>query len=255
MLDIRKNTPDLILTVTPSETEIQLAQAEIDRLRQLNHSLLKRVGHELGSPLTLVLAYLRLWQEQGGIQALQELDLVLEQALALKSRLSDLVLLEQIETGRWRILPKAFPLTLLAERVLEKYNERLLAKRLSVQLALECNLPVLVDEELIFRVIEHLLSNAIKFSDAGTEILLATRGEGGLCRLTVADQGPGISQEQLALIFAPFYQLDVSLTRRYNDTGLGLKFVRAIVEGHGGQLQVESYPGKGSAFSIVLPLA
>lgn len=255
MLETRTIPSDMYLAARDPETEIHLAQAEIDRLRELNRSLLARVGHELGSPLSLVLAYLRLWQEQGGIRSLQELDLVLAQALALKSRLSDLLLLEQIESGRWRILPKMVYLTPLVRHVVDEHSEHLQVKQQVVHLQLECDLPVLAEDELIVRVIEHLLSNAIKFSGAGTEIVVATRCESALCRLTVSDAGTGISPELLASIFASFYQPDVSLTRRYNGTGLGLKFVRAIVEAHGGQLQVRSEPGKGSAFSIVLPLA
>lgn len=255
MLDTRTSASDIYIAIKHPETEIQFARAEIERLRQLNRSLLARVGHELSSPLSLVLAYLRLWQERGGIRSLQELDLVLDQALALKSRLSDLLLLEQIEAGRWHILPKMVYLTPLVRQVVDDYSERLRAKQQVVQLQLECALPVLAEDELIVRSIEHLLANAIQYSAVGTEIVVTTRCESAVCRLTVTDEGTGISSELLASVFASFYQPDVSPTRRHDGAGLGLKFVRAIAEAHGGQLQVKSEPDKGSAFSIVLPLA
>jgi signal transduction histidine kinase len=241
--------------MAPADTEIEVAQAEIERLRQLNHSLLLLLGHELGSPLSLILAYLRLWQEHGAVRAPEELDLVLEQALRLKAKLDDLVLLEQLETGRWRIAREPIMLYPLIRRVLQQYTAQMEERNITVRVALGCSKRVLADAELMVRVLDHMLSNALKFSRAGTEIVLTTRQEGEYCSLTVADQGGGITPEQQALIFEPLYCIDLSLTRRFDSLGMGLKFVRSVVERHGGQLHIESDPGKGSAFSICLPFA
>jgi signal transduction histidine kinase len=243
-----------IFSVSPTQSDLEAARKEIARLQQLNQTLLALFGHALGSPLTLVVAYLRLWQERGAMSSPEELNLVIEQALLLKSRLEDLVLLDQIEAGRCRIAREPVQLYPLLRSVLQKHSVEIETRRLGVQLHLKCAKPVPVDAELLSRALDHLLTNAIKFSSPGGKISIATCCERDWCTISIQDQGIGIAEQDLEMIFEPFDQHVLSLARRYDGIGIGLKLVRTIVEGHGGAIRVESEVGKGSTFEVRLPM-
>jgi signal transduction histidine kinase len=102
--------------------------------------------------------------------------------------------------------------------------------------------------------VDHLLINACKFSSSGSTIEIGAEQCDQVSRIWVSDCGIGIPQEQYGQIFEPFFQADLSRARRYSGMGVGLKLVRAIVEKHGGSVQVQSRVGEGSTFTLVLPL-
>jgi signal transduction histidine kinase len=219
----------------------------------LHHNLLMLLGHELGSPLTFILAYLRLWQERGSPLNRDELDLVVEQALMLKSRLDDLLLLDQLETGLWRLTIEPVTVKEIVDAVVGRRAAQLQERNLSVVQDIECTEPILADKEMLVRAIDHLFTNACKFSSSGSSILVRAEQCDGVCRIRITDQGIGIPQEQYAQIFEPFFQADLTRARRYSGMGLGLRVVRAIVEKHGGRIQVQSRVGEGSTFTLVMP--
>jgi len=232
-----------------------LPSDETARAREVNQKLLMLLGHELGSPLTFILAYLRLWQERVTGVDRDELNLVVQQALTLKSRLDDLMLLDQLETGMWRLAPEPLDISRIIEQVEDVRRAELLEKNLTLEIELSCYAPVLADRAMLLRALNHLVENACKFSNPNSTITIRSECEGEFCRITVADQGIGIPVEQQARIFEPFFQVDLTRARRYNGLGIGLKLVRAIVEKLGGCVQVKSAEGEGSAFILTLPLA
>ena len=101
----------------------------------------------------------------------------------------------------------------------------------------------------------NLLSNAIKFTPDGGGILLGLGREGQKIYLRVADTGIGIAEDQFDKIFEDFYQVEPSLTRRFEGLGLGLPIAKGMVETHNGSVMVESVPGKGSQFTVILPIS
>jgi signal transduction histidine kinase len=116
------------------------------------------------------------------------------------------------------------------------------------------DLPVLIaDEARVRQVLTNLVANAIKFAHAPGDITVRIACQGGLVRCEVADRGPGIAAADLARLFQPFTQLDMSATRSASGTGLGLSIAKALVEAHGGAIGVESQPGAGSTFWFTLP--
>ncbi|MCA9638632.1 MAG: ATP-binding protein, partial [Myxococcales bacterium] len=106
----------------------------------------------------------------------------------------------------------------------------------------------------LWQVLLNLLNNAAKFTESGT-ITLTVRAEedDAQIRFVVRDTGIGMTREQLGRLFEEFYQADMSPTRRYSGTGLGLAISRRLVDAMGGEISVESTPGEGSAFSVVIP--
>lgn len=213
------------------------------------------LGHELGSPLTFILAYLRLWQERVAEVDRDELNLVVQQALTLKGRLDDLMLLQQLETGLWRVVPEPISMRALIVQVEQARHAELEEKYLTLVTELEDVAYVQADRDMLFRALDHLVANAHKFSPPGGTIRVRAEREDMMCRLTVQDQGIGIPQEQHQQIFEPFFQGDLTRARRYNGLGIGLKLVRAIAERLGGHVQVKSIQGEGSTFILTVPLA
>jgi signal transduction histidine kinase len=114
---------------------------------------------------------------------------------------------------------------------------------------------VRLDQQKFKQMLYNLLSNAIKFTDEkGRVDIVAVRHDGTRMRLQVRDTGIGIRQEDFEKLFVEFQQLDSGATRRYEGTGLGLALTRKIVEFQGGSIQVESAPGQGSTFTVILPM-
>jgi signal transduction histidine kinase len=113
---------------------------------------------------------------------------------------------------------------------------------------------VLGDQERLELAFGHLVENAIKFSPGGGIVTLRARADGAMVLVSISDEGIGISPDSLGRIFERFYQVDGSTRRRFGGMGIGLALVWEIAEMHGGNVRVESEPGEGSTFSIVLPV-
>ncbi|HKB14546.1 MAG TPA: ATP-binding protein, partial [Planctomycetota bacterium] len=111
------------------------------------------------------------------------------------------------------------------------------------------------DPALLRRLVANLVDNAIRYSEAGGEILVRVEREGGWVRLRVADRGPGIDSEALGKVFDRFFRSDRARTLNPEGTGLGLAFVRAVARAHGGEAHVAARFGGGSVFTVELPPA
>lgn len=245
----------IFLTPTIRLAEPEVTLDENTRLREVNQKLLMLLGHELGSPLTFILAYLRLWQERVAEVDREELNLVVQQALTLKGRLDDLLLLDQLETGLWRVVSEPVSIQVLFAQVEQNRRAELDEKYLTLVPELDEVAYVQGDRDMLVRALDHLVANACKFSPPGRVIRVRAERAGTMCRLMVQDHGIGIPPEQQTQIFEAFFQGDLSRTRRYNGLGIGLKLVRAIAEKLGGFVQVQSVTGEGSTFTLSVPLA
>ncbi len=230
-------------------------EEEVTRLREINHKLLRLFAHELGSPLTFILGYLRLWQERAMYGERMELDLVVEQALTLKARLDDLILLDQLEAGLWTLHLQSISPEQIVSRVLQEYRWKFQERGVRLLASSNGSAPVMADADMLYRALEHLVENAARFSRPGDSVELRVERQGKMCAVAVIDQGAGIPPEVQKRLLEPFYQVDLTHARRGNGLGIGLRLVRAIIEMHGGEIQVQSNEGKGSVFSVTLPFA
>jgi signal transduction histidine kinase len=245
----------LIVSESTLSFQVRDPALEIARLREMNQTLVMLLSHELGTPLTHVLAYLRLQQERAPQEVRAELDPAVNQALTLKARLDDLLLLNQLEAGTCRVRRAPVLMEEILRRVVEAEQWRAEEKGLYVQLEADCAKPVSGDRELLFRALEHVVANACKFSRARGMVQVHARVVGPDCCIAVTDEGIGIPDDKQEHIFEPFYQVDLKRSRRYAGMGIGLRLVRAIMDGHGGTVQVASQEGRGSTFTLTLPLA
>jgi two-component system phosphate regulon sensor histidine kinase PhoR len=136
------------------------------------------------------------------------------------------------------------------------WEKRFEARQLKSHLDVPGDLPLLeADESRLQEVVYNLLDNAVKYSQPGGTISLRAAVAGERVRISVADQGVGIPEADLPRIFQRFYRADKGRSRELGGTGLGLSIVKHIVQLHGGTVEAESEPGKGTTISVLLPLS
>ncbi|MGI8426148.1 MAG: ATP-binding protein [Actinomycetota bacterium] len=232
------------------------SEFEIDKMK---NSFLSNVSHELRTPLTPIKGYADILKRKDvpRAKALTFLDGILDSAERLERIVDMLVDFSAMEAGK--LLPRKGPVDL------KKATAQLVGKWASQSPGHNfeqkgfTRLPVLeLDQKLVPLAVGELVDNAVKFSPKGGRIVIKAelaqlRSKAGDLRLSVKDEGIGIAPEELALISGNFAQLDDSVTRAYGGLGLGLAYIKRIVELHNGRLEVRSAPGKGSEFTLVFP--
>jgi two-component Ni(II)/redox sensor kinase NrsS len=220
------------------------------------------VAHELRTPLANLLALVEaersIIPERPHSQAQASLDRVLNQGRRLQQLISDLLLLASLERPCPQSQLRVCDLAEISADVLEDFAELAAAAQVNLVQG-PWVAPALVrgvDTELS-RLVINLLSNAIQHSPAGGRVDVELQQRGREIRLSIRDSGPGISDAEQERIFDRFTRLDPARSRQHGGTGLGLAIAKAIAKAialrHGGKITVESTPGEGSCFDVVLP--
>ena len=240
--------------------ELARLNAELERAARAKDAFLASMSHELRTPLTGILGATELLRTgvQGPLTERQarSLGYVEEAGRHLLALLADLLDLAKIGAERLSLSIDACMLEDVCESAVAMVRGE--ARRKGISLSVHSpQVPVrfLADGRRVRQMLVNLLSNAVKFTPAGGSVALAAAAddERQLLRLEVRDTGPGIAPEDLPKLFQPFTQLDTRLSREHAGTGLGLALVRSLAELHGGRTEVESTPGRGSHFRVVLP--
>ena len=230
------------------------ALAEIDRAKT---AFFSNVSHEFRTPLTLMLGPLEdLLAQPGGRKPADQatLALVHRNALRLLRLVNSLLDFSRIEAGR---LQASFEPTDLAALTTDLASVfRATIERAGLALQVDCPpLPaaVQVDREMWEKIVLNLLSNAFKFTHAG-QIRVGLVAQDGMAVLTVADSGIGIAPDELPRVFERFHRVRGAHGRSFEGTGIGLALVRELARQHGGEVAVQSQPGRGSTFTVRVPL-
>jgi len=223
------------------------------------------VSHELRTPLTLILSPLDSMLA-GDLSYMPEkhrgyLGLVRLNALRLLKLINNLLDFTKLEAGMMELRRQKTDLGAALESYVAALRPAAEAKGLGLELSVEAGRPggivAAVDRNLFEKAVFNLLSNALKFTASGGRIQVALRSlpepGGGRFELSVADSGIGIAPDQLDFVFERFSQVDSSLARKYEGSGIGLSLARDIVELHGGGISVRSELGRGSVFTISMP--
>jgi signal transduction histidine kinase len=215
------------------------------------------VSHELRTPLTAIRAPLLMFAS--GKLSLDSpvgaglLELAVNNVERMTRLVNDIFDMERLATGKLSIRPVAGDALTLALQAAAAMAETADTAGVRVTVSGE-PLPVLADADRLIQVLTNLLDNAIAFSPSGSEVTLAVTRRGEEAWLSVKDRGPGVPEADQATIFERFHQLEPSSTRTKQGLGLGLAIGRGIVEQHGGRMSVESRPGEGATFHVVLPI-
>jgi signal transduction histidine kinase len=238
--------------------ELVIANQRLDQASRYKSQFLANVSHELRTPLNAIIGFTRLVlrKTEGQIPNLQteNLQKVLISAEHLLQLINGLLDLSKIEAGRMEVLPESFRLDEVIEKAASTVEPML--KDDSVRLVREIALdipPINTDREKFEQILLNLLSNAAKFTERG-EIKISAWQENGFLKVAVSDTGIGMEREALQYIFEEFRRVDVAGTRKYSGTGLGLAIVKKLVTLLGGEISVESELGKGSTFTVKLPI-
>jgi two-component system, OmpR family, phosphate regulon sensor histidine kinase PhoR len=230
---------------------------DLKRLERVRQDFVANVSHELRTPLTAVKGFVEALQD-GGLQNLtqaeQFLKVIERHVERMNKIVSDLLLLSEIESPD-RFLKKE-PLFFpgLISAAVDALHPLAEGKKQTLQVKINGELPPIQgDSQKIHQVLVNLLHNAISYTpEEGSIVLEAGSAQGG-AEISVSDNGVGIPPEDVPRIFERFYRVDKARSRDQGGTGLGLSIVKHIVEAHGGQVRVESKPGKGSRFTFFLP--
>jgi signal transduction histidine kinase len=216
------------------------------------------VAHDLRTPLTVLMGYTEPLQE-GKLKGTPELYAVMhDEVLHLKHLIEDLRTLSLADAGELRLYRRPVDTKALLERTGLAFMA--LAEQKGVRLHVEAadNLPLLnVDVERTTQLLKNLVSNALRHTPAGGEIVLSAEFDAAAHRihLAVQDTGVGIAPDALPHIFDRFYRADKSRERTEGESGLGLAIAKSIVRAHGGTIKAESAPEEGTTFTISLPPA
>jgi signal transduction histidine kinase len=226
------------------------------RSEQLRRNLVSDVAHELRTPLTNVRGYLEALRD-GVIDPTGEMIASLyEESLLLSRLVVDLQELSLAEAGQMHLVRRPLALEEVIVKAVSSLQLQATNKQLALRVEMSPCLPrVEADAERVGQVLRNLVSNAITHTPPGGEIRIRARSINGEVLISVDDTGEGIEEQHLPYIFERFYRADASRSRATGGTGLGLAIVKQVVEAHGGQVEADSTPGRGSSFTFSLPVA
>jgi len=239
-------------------TEVERLAARFDEMtarlaesEQLSRNFLMSVSHELRTPLTAI---------RGHVAALREgvledeasrglsLEVISEEALRLERLVGDVLDLAKLDARRFALLREEVDMRALCERAYTTFAEEARTRGIEYDLELGEGAVLVTDGDRVLQIVRNLIANALHWTPEGGRVDLALDAQNGEVMVAVADTGPGIAPQERERIFRPFWSGDGG------GTGLGLAIARELALALGGRLELESEPGRGSRFVLVLPL-
>ena len=255
--------------LTEHNARLSRAVARLEELDRLKSNFLATMSHELRTPLTSVIGYAEMMAEglAGPVSFDQKeyLTTILGKADQLLGLITAVLDVSSLESGQLALERATLSLGDLVASELATFAPQAGRRGIAIQLDACSDTVVVGDRRKIRQVVSSLVSNAVKFTpDRGKVGVALRRGplaahedlsDAPAIQLVVSDSGIGISRDQVAKIFEPFFQVDSSSTRAFGGTGLGLTLAKAYVEAHGGRIWVDTSPGQGSTFTATFPAA
>ncbi len=240
----------LYLAYTNVRREIHLARLKSD--------FVANVSHELKTPLALIRLFaetLELGRVQGAEKARQYYRIINKESQRLTQLINNILDFSRIEAGRKQYRLVRADVGRVVREVLDAYRFPIEQQGFTLEVEMEEDLPEAeIDPEAIEQALLNLVNNAIKYSPNEKYIKLAVRREGNRILISVTDRGIGVPKADQKKVFEKFYRAENSLVHETKGSGLGLALVHHIMEAHGGGVELESNPGKGSTFTLAIPV-
>ena len=240
----------LVLTYRSVSKEVALARLKSD--------FVSNVSHELRTPLSLIRLYaetLELGRIKGQTKVEEYYRTIRTESERLTALINNILDFSRIEAGRKEYDFRQTDVAELVRNTLDTYRAQIDEHGFTFEQNIDSSIPpVQVDREAIARSLVNLVNNALKYSDTEKFLGVTLYRADGALRLEVVDRGIGIARNEQSKIFEKFYRAGNPLVHNTKGSGLGLSLVRHIAHAHGGEVEVESTPGKGSKFTLTLPL-
>ena len=258
--DLENERASLVKRVIAQTTELKLANRELARTSRHKDEFLAMMSHELRTPLNAILGLTDILRQgiQGPLNMRQQrsVQMLEDSGRHLLDLINDILDLAKIEAGKIELNKSWISIKAVSDSSLQFVKQAATRKKIEISLDIDPAVNVVrADGRRLKQILVNLLSNAVKFTPENGQIGLEISGDVRAHRLnfTVWDTGIGIPSDAVDRLFQPFTQVDSSLTRKHEGTGLGLSLVYRLTEMHGGTVNVESDSGRGSRFSVTLP--
>jgi len=236
--------------------ELQASYEKLRESERLRDSLVHMIVHDLRSPLTAISAYLELFgqaaKEKLGAETQEDVANAFHATRSMIRMINGILDVSKMEAQMMKLDLRECDLVQVVGQTLDDLESLVGARRLAFERP-AVPARVLADREIVSRIVQNLLANALRFTPADGEVRVGVVVEAEHVRVFVADTGPGIPPDFRESIFDKFFQVDGSALPRNRSTGLGLAFCKMAVEAHGGRIGVDSELGKGSNFWFTLP--
>ncbi|MCL2549112.1 MAG: ATP-binding protein, partial [Symbiobacteriaceae bacterium] len=243
----------------------EAAKARLEETRDLTERLIKAknefiasVSHEIRTPLNAILAMARTASEVDGISESQQtiISLGMQSVMMLTSAIEAILDFSKLDSGQLLLETGEFAIRDLLEGIIGIAKGEAIAKSISLNLSVEESVPSLLigDSTRLGQVVFNIVMNAVKFTEEGGVRIGVSWADNSILSIVVHDTGIGISKEQMEHIFRPLHAGDSSYTRKYSGLGMGLAVSNSLTSLMGGELSCESEPGRGSIFTIRVPL-
>ncbi len=245
------------------ETELRGAKEAAESAVRAKSTFLANMGHELRTPLNAVIGYSEMLGEEAAERGVPEfvpdLERIREAGYLLLKLINNLLDLSKVEAGRMELADEPFDIADLVRSIVRAVGPLAEQQGNAIQVIYSSDLGTLnADIAKVGQALSHLMHNAVKFTERGTITFRVTRELDPIQHewvvFSIADDGIGMTRDQIDRLFQPFTQGDASATRRYGGTGLGLTIVHQYCQMMGGKIDVQSNPGQGSIFRMRLPI-
>ncbi|WMW22495.1 PAS domain S-box protein [Methanolobus mangrovi] len=240
-----------------AEKAMLMSKMEAEEANRTKSEFLATMSHELRTPLNAIIGYSQMLQEDsfGELNTKQKrfANHVSTSGKHLLELINDILDLSKVEAGKIELHFEEFDVNDIMRNVYNIIGPLARKKHITIDFQVSKNTRIYADKTRFKQIFYNLMSNAVKFTPEKGHVEVALTVEDKLLQLSVIDNGIGMNKEEQDKLFTPFYQVDSSMTRKYQGTGLGLSIVKNIVELHSGTIEVKSEAGKGSTFTIKLP--
>ena len=238
---------------------LAVAKEQADLANRAKSEFLANMSHELRTPLNAIIGFSEIMKDElsGPLNNPYYTDYVRDihaSANHLLEVINDILDVSKVEAGKVDLQESSFEVDNAIQSAIRLVIERAEDAGVAVDYTSHPELPRLyADARRVKQMLLNLLSNAVKFTAAGGRVSVETRLTADGLSISVADTGIGIAEDKIAMVFTPFAQVDGSLKRKYEGTGLGLSLTRGLIELHGGSIAMESAPGKGTTVTLWFP--
>jgi len=246
-----------VTVLKKQEDALIAARIEAEAADRAKSQFLAVMSHELRTPLNSVIGFAELLGRERVAMSADRVreysGVIVKSGRHLLELITDILNLSRIEAGRYDLHEEQVDIDAMLSEIAESFAPQMETAGLELSLRPGFGGLMSADARALRQILDNLISNALKFTEPGGRIVIATECRYGDVRIIVEDSGIGIPQESQTIIFEPFRQVDERLARAKGGTGLGLPLVRRLAELHGGSATVESKPGRGSRFMVHLP--